>query len=175
MTPLAGNWIQTIQFSPSGRTCAVGTHGSVVCLLDAGDNFKCKGVLSKSSSAISSLDWSEDGCYIQTNDLGYELLFYSVDEDDLSKSKQVTSATAMRDVQWNTHTCKLGWPVQGVFDPSQGGQDINSVDVNPSKSLIATGDDNGDVKIFRSVRERGDRLAAQNRDGCWLLLQCGLL
>ena len=133
-------------------------------------------MLSKSSSAISSLDWSEDSSYIQTNDLGYELLFYSIDEDDLSKSKQVTSATAMRDVQWNTHTCKLGWPVQGVFDPSQGGQDINSVDVTPSKSLIATGDDNGDVKIFRSVR--GHRAGWPRAwRSCWLrllLLRFGL-
>lgn len=150
-----GNWIQTIQFSPSGRTCAVGTHGSVVCLLDPADNYKCKGTLAKSSSAISSLDWSEDSSYIQTNDLGYELLFYAVDEDDLSKSKQVTNATSMRDVQWATHTCKLGWPVQGIFDPSQGGQDINSVDVNPSRTLIATGDDNGDVKLFRYPAQKG--------------------
>ena len=155
ITNQVGNWIQTIQFSPSGRTCAVGTHGSVVCLLDPLDGFKCKGVLSKSSSAISSLDWSEDSSFIQTNDLGYELLFYAVDEDDLSRCKQVTSASAMRDVAWATHTCKLGWPVQGIFDPSQGGQDINSVDVNPTKTLVVTGDDNGDVKLFRYPCAKG--------------------
>lgn len=148
-SPSAGNWIQTIQFSPSGRTCAVGTHGSAVCLLDPADGYKCKGTLTKSSSAITSLDWSEDSAFLQTNDLGYELLFYSIDEDNLSASKQVTSASAMRDVQWATHTCKLGWPVQGIFAPNQGGQDINSCDVNPNKTLIVTGDDDGDVRLFR--------------------------
>jgi len=143
-----GNWIEAISYSPTGRTIAVGTHGSVVCLLDA-NTFQVGGVLKASSSAITAIDWSEDGCFIQTNDLGYELLFYSVDENNLSKAKQVTSATAMRDVQWATHTCKLGWPVQGVFDPSQKGSDVNSVDVNVSKSLVVSGDDNGELKLYR--------------------------
>jgi WD40 repeat protein len=126
----------------------VGTHGSVVCLLDAADGFKCKGTCTKSSSAISSLDWSEDGQYIQTNDLGYELLFYAIDEDNLKASGKQVFATQLKDVAWATFTCKLGWPVQGVFDPSQGGQDINSVDVNASRTLVVTGDDFGDVKLF---------------------------
>jgi len=160
VTNQTGNWIQAIQFSPSGNTVAVGTHGSVVCLLDAREEFKCKGVCNKSSSAISALDWSENGSYIQTVDLGYELLFYSVDEEDLSKGGKQVSATLVKDEAWATFTCKLGWPVQGIFDPSQGGQDINTVDVNAGRTLVATGDDDGNVKLFRYPALKGAKANA---------------
>ncbi len=101
------NWIQCLSYSPSGHAVAVGTHGSVVCILDASGDYDVKGVLKASNSFISHLDWSDDGRYLQTNDGAYELLFYSVDEDDLSHTKQITSATAMRDTHWATQTCTL--------------------------------------------------------------------
>ena len=143
------NWIQAIRYSPSGHAAAVGTHGSVVVLLDATDGYKPRGVLKASNSFLSHLDWSEDGRYIQTNDGAYELLYYAVDEDDLDKVKQVTSASSMRDVRWATRTCTLGWGVQGVYDAGQGGQEVASVDVSSDGHLCVSGDDRGLVNLYR--------------------------
>ena len=143
------NWIQAIQYSPSGHAVAVGTHGSVVVVLDPADGYKVKGVMKASNSFLTHLDWSEDGHYVQTNDGAYELLWYSVDEDDLCEVKQVTSATSMRDVKWATQSCVLGWGVQGVYDAGQGGQEVASVDVSPDGHLCVSGDDRGMVNLYR--------------------------
>ena len=143
------NWIQTLQFSPSGHAVAVGTHGSVVVLLDPNDGYKAKGLMKSSNSFLTHLDWSDDSRYIQTNDGAYELLYYSVDEDDLDAVKQVTSASSMRDVHWATQTCVLGWGVQGVYDGSQGGYEVASVDVSGDGKLCVSGDDRGMVNLYR--------------------------
>ena len=148
VTNQTGNWIQVIQYSPSGHTVAVGTHGSVVVLLDVTDGYKPKGVLKSSNSFISHLDWSADGTNIQTNDGAYELLFYAVDENDLKSAHQVTSATSMRDVKWATQTCVLNWPTNGVVEGSDGTV-VNSVDCNHSQSLVVSGDDHGQLNLYR--------------------------
>ena len=143
------NWIQCLSYSPSGHAVAVGTHGSVVCILDAATDYEVKGVLKASNSFISHLDWSDDGHYLQTNDGAYELLFYSIDEDDLTQTKQITSATSMRDTHWATQTCTLSWSTQGIYDPSQNGQEIHTCHVSGDGALCVSGDDRGAVNLFR--------------------------
>jgi microtubule-associated protein-like 1/2 len=152
-----GNWIQVMAYNPSGTVCAVGTHGSVVVLLDVLDGYKPKGTLTASHSFISHIDWSADGQHIQTNDGAYELLFYDIDESNLKSSRQNKSASALKDVKWATQTCCFGWPVQGIFDPSQDGSDINTCDSNANKSLIVTGDDFGNVNLFRYPVMKGNK------------------
>jgi hypothetical protein len=34
------------------------------------------------------------------------------------------------DAKWKTHTCTLGFPLMGIWDPYSDGTDINAVDVN---------------------------------------------
>lgn len=142
------NWIETISFSPNGRTVAVGTHGICVVLLDS-RNYSVKGTLKASNAAPTHLDWSSDSTRLQTVDKAYELLYFEIDQDDLKSSSQNTSATSMKDTEWATHHCTFGWPVQGIRDSSQGGDDVNDVDVSPSRRLIVTGDDYGKVNLFR--------------------------
>lgn len=144
-----GNWIQVLQYSPTGRTLAVGTHGSVICLLSVDDDYAVKGTIKSHNSFLTHIDFNEDGTQIQSVCGAYELLFHTIDEDNLKNSTQIGNATSMRDTKWSTQTCKFGWPVQGIFDPSQKGSDINTVDVNSSRSLVVTGDDWGNVNLFR--------------------------
>lgn len=69
-----GNWIQCMAYSPDGKTLAVGTHGMVIALLDA-KTYAFKAALTKHNAAVTHLDWSIDSRHLQSNDLGYELLF----------------------------------------------------------------------------------------------------
>ena len=50
---------------------------------------------------------------------------------------------------WETSTCKLGWEVNGVFPQGADGTDINNVDCNKNRSLIAVGDDFGTMCVYR--------------------------
>jgi len=50
-----------------------------------------------------------DSRYLAVNSQDYQLLFIDV------SAKKATSAAAVRDSDWNTWTCKFGFPVQGIW------------------------------------------------------------
>ena len=62
------------------------------------------------SSFVTHIDWSADSEFLQSNSGDYELLFWNA-----KTCKQVTSATTMRDTDWATFTCVLGFPVVGEY------------------------------------------------------------
>ncbi|KAG5192223.1 hypothetical protein JKP88DRAFT_173750 [Tribonema minus] len=98
-------------------------------------------------SYITHLDFGRDGqrTCLQTNSGDYELLFSNAET-----GAQITSATAVRDCEWETWTCTLGWPVQGIWPKGADGTDVNAVDASADRRLLATADDKASaVKIFR--------------------------
>jgi len=151
-----GNWIQALRYSPNGSVLAAGTHGGVVVLMDCKSSYNRDGVLNKMTSAVTHLDWDDSSKVLQTNDMSYELLYHTVGFNDksgeyeLKTAKQNTrGASQYRDLHWKTQSCRLGWPVQGVYDPTQDGSDVGSVDRSPDEKLLATGDNYGKVNLFR--------------------------
>jgi microtubule-associated protein-like 6 len=112
----------------------------------------------KHSSAITHFDLSVDGKYIQSNDLGCELLFY-----DIVAKKQELSATKMAEYNgklddneesvgrmWMTQSCVFGWTVQGLWPAnSYDSSEINAVDRSYNMKYLATGEDSGNVRILR--------------------------
>lgn len=143
------NWIEAISYSPDGKTLAVGTHGIVIALCDRTDKYRCEGRLTAHNAAITHLDWSADGQYLQSNCRAYEHLFFDVDTEKLSRSEQNKASNSFKDTDWETPSCILGWHVKGVFDADMDGTDVNTAATNPQKTLIATGDDFGNVSLFR--------------------------
>lgn len=62
-----------------------------------------------------------------TNSQAYEILFYSTE----SGKQDTRGASNLKDEQWATWTCKLGWQVKGIFPPRADGSDINAVGRSP--------------------------------------------
>jgi len=149
-------WISDVKFSPDGSTIAVAAHdnnvhlysftmtqaangsGPPTCTLSP----KCK--FTKHNASISHMDFSQDGRYLQSNCNAYELLF-----SDTSNGKQITKASQLKDVAWDSWTCTLGWPVQGIWSEGMDGSDINTVSRSHSGHLVASGDDFGLVNLFQ--------------------------
>ena len=52
-------------------------------------------------------------------------------------------------MEWETYSCKHGWEVLGIYPPGCDETHINSVAQCKNLKLIATGDDDGLVNIFR--------------------------
>ena len=50
---------------------------------------------------------------------------------------------------WHTATCKLGWYVNGVFRPGMDGSDINAIDCDNERTLLACGDDSGTLCVYK--------------------------
>jgi microtubule-associated protein-like 6 len=76
-------------------------------------------------------------------------LFHNINNSNLRASAQNPHARSVKDVQWQTQTCILGWSVQGIFDGQQDGTDVNNCDRSPDGKLLVTGDDYGYVNLFR--------------------------
>lgn len=96
---LAENWIQDLKYNPEGSALAVGTHGSVIVLLDVASKYGYKEKLKAHNASVAHLDWSTDGRNIQSSCVAYELIFHTI-TDSLTGSKQQTSASAVKNVQW---------------------------------------------------------------------------
>jgi len=145
-----GNWIQAMAFSPSGHLLAVGTHGSAIVLLSPARGYKVVASITSHHSFISTLDWSADGETLRSNCGAYELLFHSVDAEAGGSvtARQITSASAVRDVQWATQHCPISWGSLGVV-PESDGSFVNGVCLSPDGTLLASARDDGRVALYR--------------------------
>lgn len=149
----AKEWISDVKFSPNDSMVAFGSHDNAIYLYSIENrdistpsrvSMKKRKPFAKHNSYITHLDFSADGAQLQSNCGAYELLFC-----DTSTSDQVRSASSLKNTQWATWTCVLGWPVQGIWPACADGTDVNSVCASKSRSLLASGDDNGLLKVFR--------------------------
>jgi len=145
VTNQEGNWIQSIEYSPDGRLLAVGTHGSVIVIMDVAANYQVQSVLTTHHSFITHMDWSTDGTLLRSNDGAYELLFH--DLSDPKSPAHVSSASSVKDTDWATSHCILSWECVGVV--GQDGNFINTADRSPDRGLLATGNDDGMVSLWR--------------------------
>jgi microtubule-associated protein-like 6 len=137
-------WIQDVKFSPDGSMFAVGSHDNKIRVYDTtGGRFTLLCTANAHQSYITHFDFSADSNWIQSNCGAYELLFFNA-----KTGEQQKSASALRDVDWATWTCVLGWPVQGIWPEASDGTDINAVARDPSGRLLATADDFGHVRVF---------------------------
>ena len=142
-------WIEDLKFSPNNEYLAVGSHDNIIDIYDVASGYKWKRKLHKHSSYITHIDWSVDSCYLHSNCGAYELLFWSVED-----GQQLTSgASALRDEDWHTWSCVLGWPVQGIFLPEMDGGDINMTDrshkaIPDGYRILAAGDDFGKIRVY---------------------------
>ena len=141
-------WVSDVKFAPDGGCVAIGTHDNAVYLFDVDERgaLAPRGALRGHNSYVTHVDWSEDGCYLQTNCGAYELLFW-----DAAQVQQVQSASKLKDTRWHTQTCVLGWAVQGIWPSGADGTDINAVDRSApggSAPLLVTAGDAGTIELF---------------------------
>ncbi|XP_064408711.1 echinoderm microtubule-associated protein-like 2 [Latimeria chalumnae] len=133
-------------FSPDGNYLAIGSRDNFIYMYGVTENgrkYSRVGKCSGHSSFVTHLDWSADSKYLVTNSGAYEILCW-----DPSSCKQVTSADTVRNVEWATSTCVLGFNVFGVWPDGADGTDINAICRSRDNKLLSTADDFGKVNLF---------------------------
>ncbi|XP_071963512.1 77 kDa echinoderm microtubule-associated protein-like isoform X6 [Antedon mediterranea] len=141
-----------VRYSPDGNYIAIGSHDNyiyVYAVTENGRKYSKVGKCSGHSSYVTHLDWSADSQCLQSNSGDYEILFWTA-----STCKQITSSSSMKDTEWATFTCTLGYPVTGIWPEGSDGTDINSVARSNNSNILATGDDFGKVKLFKYPSNR---------------------
>ncbi|XP_051718038.1 echinoderm microtubule-associated protein-like 2 isoform X1 [Ctenopharyngodon idella] len=138
--------ISVIKYSPDGAYLAVGSHDNFVYIYSVTENgrkYNRVGKCTGHSSFVTHLDWSADSQFIVTNSGDYEILFW-----EASSGKHITSADAVRNLEWATSTCVLGFNVFGIWPEGADGTDINAVCRSHDNNLLASADDFGKVHLF---------------------------
>ncbi|CAO2626693.1 Echinoderm microtubule-associated protein-like 2 [Lemmus lemmus] len=138
--------ISVVSFSPDGAYLAVGSHDNLVYVYtvdQGGRKVSRLGKCSGHSSFITHLDWAQDSTCFVTNSGDYEILYW-----DAATCKQITSADTVRNVEWATATCVLGFGVFGIWPEGADGTDINAVARSHDGKLLASADDFGKVHLF---------------------------
>jgi microtubule-associated protein-like 1/2 len=135
--------LASLTYSPDGKLLAVGSHDNNVYLHNT-QGYELITKLSAHQSYVKHVDFSADGKWLQSCCGAYELLYW-----DLAKKAQHKTPHELKDVQWATQNCTLGWGVRGMWLTDMDGTDINGVDVHFQRSLIVCADDRGLVRILR--------------------------
>ena len=149
-------WISEIKFSPNDEQVAIGAHDQKIYMYKCTGQRKFKNVkrpMLKHSSAITHIDWTDDSQNIQSNCQAYEILFW----DANSQIQNPSGASALKNTNWHTWTCTIGFRVQEIWRGTEDGTDVNAVDrshgmVLDNKDkyhLMARADDFGKVSIYK--------------------------
>ncbi|XP_070560903.1 echinoderm microtubule-associated protein-like 1 isoform X3 [Ptychodera flava] len=139
--------LDCIKFSPDGGILAVGSHDNIIYLfsvMDDGQVYRKIGILRGHENFITHIDWSKDGCYIQSVSGNYDLMYW-----DVNALKNEKSALSMRDVDWSSQSCILGYSLLGVWSSKDVGTDINTVERSQHNDMVVAGDNHGFISIFR--------------------------
>ena len=109
--------ITAIRFSPDMKRLAIGCHDKNIYLFRADSSIShLKGVyvrqkvLKGHSSGVTHLDFNVNGKILMSNDAAREILFWRT-----SNGRQERDPFSLRDEDWATWTCVLGWPIQGAW------------------------------------------------------------
>uniref|UniRef100_A0A673J521 Echinoderm microtubule-associated protein-like 2 n=1 Tax=Sinocyclocheilus rhinocerous TaxID=307959 RepID=A0A673J521_9TELE len=138
--------ISAVKYSPDGAYLAVASHDNFVYIYSVTENgrkYSRVGKCTGHSSFVTHLDWSTDSQFIVTNSGDYEILFW-----EASSGKHITSADAVRNLEWATSTCVLGFNVFGIWPEGADGTDINALCRSHDNNLLASADDFGKVHLF---------------------------
>lgn len=142
--------ISQLRFSQDGKTLAIATMDSSIYLYNVED-FTSKGRCKGHSGGVKHVDFSVDDQWIQSTCNQHELLYWNA-----YTGEQHKAAGSLKDVEWATWTCPLGWYVQGIWPKYNDYVDFTSVTRSEDSSLLATGDNYGRLQLWRfPVKEVG--------------------
>ncbi|KAI3380118.1 hypothetical protein SNEBB_001204 [Seison nebaliae] len=132
-----------LKYSPNNHYLAVGSNDNSIDIYET-KTFKLLGRCSNHKSYITHLDWSKDSQYIQSNSGDGEHLYFEV-----PSCQSLTFDELSNNNEWHTWTTILGSECLGIWNRYKDITHINAADGSYEQHFIATGDDNGYVKLFR--------------------------
>lgn len=136
--------IHEMKFSPNNEYLTAGCNDGCTDLYVVNQKFKHQGVCQANGNNVIHLDWSEDSKIIQINTGVGERFLYKI-----PSCKALSNKDDIKGIKWSTWTCVLGPEVEGIWPKNSKITQISAVDVNVEKKLLASGNQDGIVKLFQ--------------------------
>ncbi|CAM9122646.1 unnamed protein product [Ascophyllum nodosum] len=161
--------ISAVRWSPDGQTLAVASEDSFVYLYNGG-NFIPKAKCVGHKGPVAHVDFSCDGQFLQCDSKkGGELLFFDSERGDQMPP------TSMKDTQWETQSCVLGWPLQGAWGHLVDGCMLTAAARANNGEQLALADGFGRVRLLRYPAVHEDQDFRQYRGHGCPVRNCGFL
>ena len=141
-------YLTEMKYAPNGEILAIGSADNKIYVYNMLANCTLIATLGQHHSFITGIDFSSDSGWIQSNCGGYELHFFEADTGMF-----VPNHSRMRDTEWASQNCTMGWPVQGLWTPYRDGVECTAVDCNfvrrDSGVVVVGGDNFGRLSLAR--------------------------
>ena len=161
--------ITCLQYSPGGVYLAAAAEVVIDVLLPDEDHRRV-GVCMGHLSPICSIDWTEEGDFMQTSDSALELMFWSMttreEKKPLPEFVAYSKPILLNKRKWATMTSTLGWTWHCIYSPGSEAVGLNAVDRfilsrrDSKKALGVSGDATGLIKLFPYPMQQCERQPA---------------
>jgi microtubule-associated protein-like 6 len=132
------------KFSPDGEYMAVASEDASVYLYSCSEDYESIGKCRRHTGPVRRFDFSEDSKYLQTSGDDRELFFFNA-----GTAQAMGNLGAMKDVNFPPQSVPFGWGTAGAFSPMDDGSDVLCSGRSFSGNVLATGDNFGNLKLFR--------------------------
>jgi len=136
--------VSAVAYNPGDTMLAAAGPDGALELLEVGEEYRRLHSCAAHSAQVLHVDWSTDGKYLQTACGRCELVFW-----EAASGTRVAAPATVRDVEWATLTCPLGWGLRGVYPKMSDGSDITAAHRSPDGRLVVTADEFRKINIFR--------------------------
>jgi len=144
--------IEGLRWSPDNKFLAA-AHGDAHCYIIAvnadekGDKITLKQWKGfNHRAAPSHVQWSADGAFVKCLTRDYEVAHWLLDYGKKT-AEFITKIPDPDKVEWQDDPIVAGWDVQGLYQKGWDGTDLNDTALSNDKTLIASGDDFGTVRL----------------------------
>ncbi|CAF0987237.1 unnamed protein product [Adineta ricciae] len=142
--------IQSLAFSPNDKYLATGCIDGSFDIYDVKNQFKNLHLKNNTNSlSVTDIDWSEDEGYVQYT--GEHKQMFTI---KIPSGENVSEADSRRIHNWATFTSLKHPEVRGIWNKFAEKTDIVTIDGNIQAGVIAAGDEQGLIKLFRFPSEK---------------------
>lgn len=147
-TKNAENAITSIVFSPDGSMAYISSLDCNIYVYDVLDNFNLKNTFKLHTEGIKSMDISNDARYLMSVGIEGEVIVWSIESS--SPIPEASRAEILAQVVWYNRQNTCGKDTIGIFPPNSKFSDISTFCNSKDKTICATGDVYGAIKLFKN-------------------------